>query len=214
MLKAQTDRITAFKSIILNDSISPDQVIAQLASSKNWGTQPISMLEWDQLKNILQTQKEKKTSARDEYFICYVDCKKYLQSKQIGKAIYCANAFYKKFKEAKNDEQLINIYNLFITIYEESNMIDDALKYARLLYELNCKNKSLQDRMNLSNGMVWKLFLYGRNKNSQALIQEAQALGEERFTYFETSAHKVKDIISICILSHPCACSRFVPSHT
>jgi class 3 adenylate cyclase len=154
-------------------------------NDKNWGAQPISLLEWDQLKNILQTQKGKILSNRNEYFICYVDCKKYLQSKQIGKAIFCANAFYKKFKGAENDEQLINIYNLFITIYEESNMLDDALKYSRLLYALNCKNKSLYDRMYLSNSMVWKLFVYGRNKNSQALIREAQALGEERFTYFE-----------------------------
>ncbi len=185
VIKAQTDRIAAHESIILNDSISPDQVIAQLASSKNWGTQPISLLEWDQLKSIIQSQKEKKTSGRDEYFICYVDCKKYLQSKQIGKAIYCANTFYKKFQGTENDEQLINIYKLFIAIYEESNMIDDALKYARLLYELNCKNKSLHDRMDISNGMVWQLYRYGRNKNSQALIREAQALGEKRFTYFE-----------------------------
>lgn len=182
---AQTERVNANKSSILNDTIYLDDLLLKIRRDPKLGTQDVSFQEWEQIKEILESQKKEEISLRDEYFLCFTECKKYLQAKQIGNAIYCANTFEKKYKLLKNDVLLINICNLFVTIYEESNMLDDALKYSRLLFALNCKNKSLYDRMYLSNGMVWKLFVYGRNKNSQALIREAQALGEERFTYFE-----------------------------
>lgn len=185
LLHAQTDRIKAKKITILNDTIYLDNLILKLTSDPEFANTAISLQEWDQIKNILQSQKKDEISTRDEFLICYVDCKNYLHTKQIGKAISCANNFEKKHKGLNNRVLLINIYELFITIYEESNMLHDALKYARLIYELRCKNNSYADQMFYSNSLIWKLYMYGRDKKSNALIQEAQILGEKRFTYYE-----------------------------
>jgi len=143
---AQTERVNANKSSILNDTIYMDDLLSKLRRDPKLGTQDVSFQEWEQIKKILESQKKEEISLRDEYILCFVECKKYLQAKQIGNAIYCANTFEKKYKPLKNDVLLINIYNLFVTIYEESNMLDDALIYMRLRYKLQCKNKSLYDR--------------------------------------------------------------------
>ncbi len=182
---AQTERVNANKSSILNDTIYLDDLLLKLRRDPKLGTQVVSFQEWEQVKKILESQKREEISIRDEYFICYVDCKKYLQSKQIGKAIYCANTFEKKYKLLKNDVLLINICNLFVTIYEESNMLDDALKYMRLRYKLQCKNMSYAHQMFYCSFLVWKLYMYGCIKNSPALIQEAQVLGGKRIAYYE-----------------------------
>jgi class 3 adenylate cyclase len=64
-------------------------------------------------------------------------------------------------------------------------MIDDALKYTRLLYALKCKNKSHAEIMELSNAFVWMFYKFGRAKNDLSVIQEAQTMGEKRISYFE-----------------------------
>ena len=184
-VNSQSDRISAQKSIILNDTLSPDEAISLLYSYKKWGTEPITIKEWGQIKKIITDRKRKEQSLRDQYFICLVDCKRFVQSKQIGKALYCANSFYKKVKALKNDEQLMNVYQLFATIYEDSNMIDDALKYTKLLYALKCKNKSEAEIIEFSYIFIWKYFTFGRYKNSAAILNEAQKMGEERISYFQ-----------------------------
>ena len=182
---SQFDRISAQKEIILSDTLTPAEVLMKLSVSQNWGNEPISANEWEQIKNILLTKKTNPLSLRDQYFICYADCNRYALLKQIGAALYCIESFYKKVKPLNDDEQLLNVYELFITTYEQSNMIDDALKYARLHYELKCKNKSNAQIMEFSNAFIWKLFVFGRSKNDMALIQEAQTMGENRISYFE-----------------------------
>lgn len=184
-LEAQSDRIAAQKALIVNDTLSPEEVLIKMRSYEKWGVEPISAAEWDQIKNILLAQNTKTPTLRDQYFICYADCNKYAVLKQIGNALYCVDAFYKKVKALNDDEQLMNVYQLYVTTYEQSNMIDDAMKYTRLLYALKCKNKSHAEIMELSNAFVWKFFTYGREKNDSALIQEAQTLGEKRISYFE-----------------------------
>jgi class 3 adenylate cyclase len=64
-------------------------------------------------------------------------------------------------------------------------MFDDALKYARLQYDLKCKNKSYGEIMDFSNAFIWEFYFFGREKNDLALIQEAQTMGENRISYFE-----------------------------
>ncbi len=182
---SQSARISAQKSLITTDTLTPDEIILQLYNYKNWGNEPVSINEWEQIKTILLERKNKSLSLRDEYFFCLIECNKWSVSKQIGKALYCLDSFYKKVKALKNDEYLINIYQLYIKIYEESNMIDDALKYTRLLYALKSKNKSYAEIMALSNVFVWKFFVYGGSKNSPELYQEAQKLGEKRINHYE-----------------------------
>jgi class 3 adenylate cyclase len=182
---AQLDRISAQKDLILSDTLSPEKVMLQMLNYKQWGTDPVSAVEWDQIKNILLSKNTQPPSLRDQYFICYADCNKYAQLKQIGEALYCIESFYKKVKSLNDDEQLMNVYALFVTLYEQSNMIDDALKYERLHYELKCKNKSYAEMMEFSNAFIWKFYVFGRSKNDLALIQEAQTMGENRITYFE-----------------------------
>ncbi len=184
-LQAQSDRITAQKALIVNDTLSPEEVMLKMTLYNKWGTDPISAAEWDQIKNILLTQNAKAPTLRDQYFICYADCNKYAVLKEIGNALYCIDSFYKKVKALNDDEQLMNVYQLYINTYEQSNMIDDALKYTRLLYALKCKNKSHAEIMEFSNAFVWKFFVYGREKNDSVLIQEAQTMGEKRISYFE-----------------------------
>jgi hypothetical protein len=91
LLHAQTDRIKVKKITILNDTIYLDNLIMKLTSDPEFANTAISLQEWDQIKNILQSQKKDEISTRDEFLICYVDCKNYLHTKQIGKAISCAN---------------------------------------------------------------------------------------------------------------------------
>ena len=182
---SQSARISAQKSVILNDTIAPDDAINILYSYKKWGAEPITIKELAQIKKIITDRKRKTQTLRDQYFICLADCKRFVLSKQIGKALYCANSFYKKVKALKNDEQLMNVYQLFATIYEDSNMIDDALKYTRLLYALKCKNKSEAEIIEFSHIFIWKFFAFGRYKNSAAILNEAQKMGEERISYFQ-----------------------------
>jgi class 3 adenylate cyclase len=185
VLQAQSDRITAQKAFILNDTLSPEEVMVKMTLYKKWGTDPISAAEWEQIKNILLAKNAEAPTLRDQYFICYAECNKYAVLKQIGNALYSINSFYKKVKALNDDEQLMNVYQLYVAIYEQSNMIDDALKYARLHYALKCKNKSQAEIMELSNAFIWKFYVFGRSKNDLALIQEAQTLGEKRISYFE-----------------------------
>jgi hypothetical protein len=182
---AQTERVNANKSSILNDTIYLDDLLLKIRRDPKLGTQDVSFQEWEQIKKILESQKKEEISLRDEYFLCFTECKKYLQAKQIGNAIYCANTFEKKYKLLKNDVLLINICNLFVTIYEESNMLDDALKYMRLRYKLQCKNMAYAHQMFYCRFLVWKLYMYGCSKNSPALIQEAQVLGGKRIAFYE-----------------------------
>ena len=184
-LQAQSDRITFHKALIVCDTLSPEEVLIKMKSHEKWGLETISAAEWEQIKNILLAKNNKAPTLRDQYFICYADCNKYAVLKQIGNALYCVDSFYKKVKALNDDEQLMNVYTLFITTYEQSNMIDDALKYARLQYALKCKNKSHAEIMELSNAFVWMFYKYGREKNDSALIQEAQTMGEKRISYFE-----------------------------
>jgi hypothetical protein len=151
VLQAQSDRITAQKALILNDTLSPEEVMVKMTLYKKWGTDLITAAEWDQIKNILLSKNAEAPSLRDQYFICYAECNKYAVLKQIGNALYSINSFYKKVKALNDDEQLMNVYQLYVAIYEQSNMIDDALKYARLHYALKCKNKSQAEIMELSN---------------------------------------------------------------
>ena len=185
VLQAQSDRITAQKALILNDTLSPEEVMVKMTLYKKWGTDPISAAEWDQIKNILLAKNAEAPTLRDQYFICYAECNKYAVLKQIGNALYSINSFYKKVKALNDDEQLMNVYQLYVAIYEQSNMIDDALKYARLHYALKCKNKSQAEIMELSNAFVWMFYKFGRAKNDLSVIQEAQTMGEKRISYFE-----------------------------
>jgi class 3 adenylate cyclase len=184
-VNSQSARISAQKSVILNDTLSPDEAISLLYSYEKWGAEPITIKELVQIKKIITDRKRKSQTLRDQYFICLVDCKRFVQSKQIGKALYCANSFYKKVRALKNDEQLINVYQLFATIYEDANMIDDALKYTRLLYALKCKNKSEAEIIEFSHIFIWKFFAFGRYKNSAAILNESQKMGEDRIRYFQ-----------------------------
>jgi class 3 adenylate cyclase len=184
-LQAQSDRITFHKALIVCDTLSPDEVLIKMKNHEKWGHETISAAEWEQIKNILLAKNTNSPSVRDQYFMCYADCNKYAVLKEIGNALYCIDSFYKKVKALNDDEQLMNVYQLFITTYEQSNMIDDALKYARLQYALKCKNKSHAEIMELSNAFVWMFYKYGREKNDTALIQEAQIMGEKRISYFE-----------------------------
>ncbi len=85
---AQLDRITAQKELILNDTITPAEVLMTLPFTQNWGTEPISATEWEQIKNILLTKNTNPPSLRDQYFICYADCNRYALLKQIGAALH------------------------------------------------------------------------------------------------------------------------------
>ncbi len=181
---AQLDRITAQKELILNDTLAPAEVLITLLTQSS-GTEPISATEWEQIKNILLSNNTNGLSLRDEYFICYADCNRFAQLKQIGAALHSIESFYKKVKPLNDDEQLMNVYALFVTLYEQSNMIDDALKYERLHYALKCKNKSYAEIMEFSNAFIWKFYVFGREKNDLAVIQEAQTMGENRISYFE-----------------------------
>jgi class 3 adenylate cyclase len=182
------------KELILNDSLTPEEVLMKFPIAQNWGTEPISATEWEQIKNILLTKNANPPSLRDQYFMCYADCNRYALLKQIGASLYCIESFYKKVKPLNDDEQLMNVYALFMTTYEQSNMIDDALKYARLHYELRCKNKSYAEIMQFSNTFIWKFFIFGRSKNDLALIQEAQTMGENRISYFEKNPSDLSGI--------------------
>ena len=182
---AQSNRIDEQKDLILKDSLPPEEVMLKMARYEKWGTDPIAVAEWEQIKNLLLSNNTNGLSLRDEYFICYADCNRFAQLKQIGAALHSIESFYKKVKPLNDDEQLLNVYALFVTIYEQSNMIDDALKYARLQYELKCKNKSYGEIMDFSNAFIWKFYVFGRAKNDLALIQEAQTMGENRISYFE-----------------------------
>jgi len=185
VLHAQSDRITIHKAFIVNDTLSPEEVLIEMKNYAKWGHEPMSADEWDQIRNILIAKNSEAPSLRDQYFICYAECNKFAVLKQIGNALYSIDSFYKKVKALNDDEQLMNVYQLYVAIYEQSNMIDDALKYARLLYSLKCKNKSQAEIMELSNAFIWKFYVFGRSKNDLALIQEAQTLGEKRISYFE-----------------------------
>jgi len=182
---AQSYRIDEQKDLILNDSLPPADVMLKMARYEKWGTDPIAVAEWVQIKNLLISNNTNGLSLRDEYFICYADCNRYAQLKQIGAALHSIESFYKKVKTLNDDEQLMNVYALFVTIYKQSNMFDDALKYARLQYDLKCKNKSYGEIMDFSNAFIWEFYYFGREKNDLALIQEAQAMGENRISYFE-----------------------------
>jgi class 3 adenylate cyclase len=182
---AQSNRIDEQKDLILNDSLPPAEVMLKMARYEKWGTDPITAAEWEQIKNILLSSTTNGLSLRDEYFICYADCNRYAQLKQIGAALHSIESFYKKVKPLNDDEQLMNVYALFVTIYKQSNMFDDALKYARLQYDLKCKNKSYGEIMDFSNAFIWEFYFFGREKNDLALIQEAQTMGENRISYFE-----------------------------
>jgi class 3 adenylate cyclase len=182
---AQSNRIDEQKDLILNDSMPPAEVMLKMARYEKWGTDPIAVAEWEQIKNILISNNTNGLSLRDEYFICYADCNRYAQLKQIGAALHSIESFYKKIKPLNDDEQLMNVYALFVTIYKQSNMFDDALKYARLQYDLKCKNKSYGEIMDFSNAFIWEFYFFGREKNDLALIQEAQTMGENRISYFE-----------------------------
>jgi class 3 adenylate cyclase len=182
---AQSNRIDEQKDLILKDSLPPEEVMLKMARNEKWGTDPIAVAEWEQIKNLLLSNNTNGLSLRDEYFICYADCNRFAQLKQIGAALHSIESFYKKVKPLNDDEQLLNVYALFVTIYEQSNMIDDALKYARLQYELKCKNKSYGEIMDFSNAFIWKFYVFGRAKNDLAIIQEAQTMGENRISYFE-----------------------------
>jgi class 3 adenylate cyclase len=185
VLQAQSDRITAQKSLILNDTLSPEEVMVKMTLYKKWGIDPLSAAEWEQIKNILLAKNAVAPTLRDQYFICYAECNKYAVLKQIGNALYSIDSFYKKVKALNDDEQLMNVYQLYVTIYEQSKMFDDALKYTRLLYALKCKNKSHAEIMELSNAFVWMFYKFGREKNDLSIIQEAQTMGEKRISYFE-----------------------------
>jgi len=182
---AQSNRIDEQKDLILNDSLPPAEVMLKMARYEKWGTDPIAVAEWEQIKNLLLSNNTNGLSLRDEYFICYADCNRYAQLKQIGAALHSIESFYKKVKPLNDDEQLMNVYALFVTIYKQSNMFDDALKYARLQYDLKCKNKSYGEIMDFSNAFIWEFYFFGREKNDLALIQEAQTMGENRISYFE-----------------------------
>ena len=182
---AQSNRIDEQKDLILNDSLPPAEVMLKVARYEKWGTDPITAAEWEQIKNLLLSNNANGLSLRDEYFICYADCNRYAQLKQIGAALHSIESFYKKVKTLNDDEQLMNVYALFVTIYKQSNMFDDALKYARLQYDLKCKNKSYGELMDFSNAFIWEFYFFGREKNDLALIQEAQTMGENRISYFE-----------------------------
>jgi len=182
---AQSNRIDEQKDLILNDSLPPAEVMLKMARYEKWGTDPIAVAEWEQIKNLLLSNNTNGLSLRDEYFICYADCNRYAQLKQIGAALHSIESFYKKVKPLNDDEQLMNVYALFVTIYKQSNMFDDALKYARLQYDLKCKNKSYGEIMDFSNAFIWEFYYFGREKNDLALIQEAQTMGENRISYFE-----------------------------
>jgi Lon protease-like protein len=104
-----------------------------MKSHEKWGLETISAAEWEQIKNILLAKNNKAPTLRDQYFICYADCNKYAVLKQIGNALYCVDSFYKKVKALNDDEQLMNVYQLYVAIYEQSNMIDDALASDRLI---------------------------------------------------------------------------------
>jgi class 3 adenylate cyclase len=184
-LQAQSDRITVHKALIVSDTLTPEEVLLKMKSYEKWGVESISAAEWDQIKSILFAKNTNAPTLRDQYFICYADCNKYAALKEIGNALYCIDSFYKKVKALNDDEQLMKVYQLYVNTYEMSNMIDDALKYTRLLYALKCKNKSHAEIMEFSNDFVWKFFVYGREKNDTALIQEAQTMGEKRISYFE-----------------------------
>jgi class 3 adenylate cyclase len=182
---AQSNRIDEQKDLILNDSLPPAEVMQKMARYEKWGTDPITAAEWEQIKNLVLSNNTNGLSLRDENFICYADCNRYAQLKQIGAALHSIESFYKKVKPLNDDEQLMNVYALFVTIYKQSNMFDDALKYARLHYELKCKNKSHGEIMDFSNAFIWEFYFFGREKNDLALIQEAQTMGEKRISYFE-----------------------------
>ncbi len=185
VLHAQSDRITIHKAFIVSDTLSPEQVLVIMKNNAKWGFEPMSAAEWDQIRNILLAKNSENPSLRDQYFICYAECNKFAVLKQIGNALYSIDSFYKKVKALNDDEQLMNVYQLYVATYEQSNMIDDALKYARLHYALKCKNKSQAEIMELSNAFIWKFYVFGRSKNDLALIQEAQTMGEKRISYFE-----------------------------
>ena len=182
---AQSNRIDEQKDLILKDSLPPEEVMLKMARYEKWGTDPIAVAEWEQIKNLLLSNNTNGLSLRDEYFICYADCNRFAQLKQIGAALHSIESFYKKVKPLNDDEQLLNVYALFVTIYKQSNMFDDALKYARLQYDLKCKNKSYGEIMDFSNAFIWEFYVFGREKNDLALIQEAQTMGENRISYFE-----------------------------
>ena len=182
---AQSNRIDEQKDLILKDSLPPEEVMLKMARYEKWGTDAITAAEWEQIKNLLLSNNTNGLSLRDEYFICYADCNRFAQLKQIGAALHSIESFYKKVKPLNDDEQLLNVYALFVTIYKQSNMFDDALKYARLQYDLKCKNKSYGEIMDFSNAFIWEFYVFGREKNDLALIQEAQTMGENRISYFE-----------------------------
>jgi hypothetical protein len=67
---SQSARISAQKSVILNDTITPDEAITLFIYYKNWGTDPISIKEWIQIKKIILERKGKTQSLRDQYVLC------------------------------------------------------------------------------------------------------------------------------------------------
>ena len=182
---SQQNRISIQKSLILDDRLSPDEIILKLYQHKKWGPGQITIKEWNQIKKILLSVKKKPITLRDQYFFCLIECNRYTLSKEIGKALYCLENFHKKVRELNDENELINVYQLFITIYSESNMIDDAIKYTDLLYSLKSKNKSYDEVMEFSNWFVWKYYTYGRYKKNESLLNKAQELGEKRINYYE-----------------------------
>ena len=54
---AQTERVNANKSSILNDTIYLDDLVLKLRGDPKLGTQVVSFQEWEQVKKILESQK-------------------------------------------------------------------------------------------------------------------------------------------------------------
>ena len=63
---SQSARISAQKSVILNDTIAPDDAINMLYSYKKWGAEPITIKELAQIKKIILERKGKTQSLRDQ----------------------------------------------------------------------------------------------------------------------------------------------------
>ena len=71
---AQSNRIDEQKDLILKDSLPPAEVMLKLQYYEKWGTAPIAVAEWEQIKNLLLSNNTNGLSLCDEYFICYADC--------------------------------------------------------------------------------------------------------------------------------------------
>ena len=60
-LSAQQDRITVQRSLIITDTLTPDEIVEQLYRYKKWGSERITAKEWGEIKKILLSNKRKKT---------------------------------------------------------------------------------------------------------------------------------------------------------